>query len=58
MDVKPAVNKQPDRLIVSHMDDVKPIVSDQPDRLIGLPIVNTGGRDDCLRRMGQTPGQG
>ena len=34
---------------------VKPIVSDQPDRLIGLPIVNTGGRDDCLRRMGQTP---
>ena len=37
------------------MDDVKPIVSDQPDRLIGLPMVNTGGRDDCLRRMGQTP---
>ena len=55
VDVKPAVNKQPDRLIVSPMDDVKPIVSDQPDRFIGLPIVNTGGRDDCLRRMGQTP---
>ena len=55
VDVKPAVNKQPDRLIVSPMDDVKPIVSDQPDRLIGLPIVNTGGRDDRLRRMGQTP---
>ena len=55
VDVKPAVNKQPDRLIVSPMDDVKPIVSDQPDRLIGLPTVNTGGRDDCLRRMGQTP---
>ena len=55
VDVKPAVNKQPDRLIVSPMDVVKPIVSDQPDRLIGLPIVNTGGRDDCLRRMGQTP---
>ena len=55
VDVKPAVNKQPDRLIVSPMDDVKPIVSDQPDRLIGLPIVSMGGRDDCLRRMGQTP---
>ena len=55
VDVKPAVNKQPDRLIVSPMDDVKPIVSDQPDRFIGLPIVNTGGRDDCRRRMGQTP---
>ena len=57
--VKPAVNKQPDRVIVSPMDDVKPTVSDQPDRFIGSPIVNTGGRNDCLRRMGQTPpGQG
>ena len=28
--VKPAVNKQPDRVIVSPMDDVKPTVSDQP----------------------------
>ena len=55
VDVKPAVNKQPDRLIVSPMDDVKPIVSDQPDRLIGLPIVNTDGWDECLRHMGQTP---
>ena len=55
VDVKPAVNKQPDRLIVSPMDVVKPIVSDQPDRLIGLSIVNTDGRDDCLMRMGQTP---
>ena len=53
--VKPAVNKQPDRVIVSPMDDVKPTVSDQPDRFIGSPIVNTGGRNDCLRRMGQTP---
>ena len=55
VDVKPAVNKQPDRLIVSPMDVVKPIVSDQPDRLIGLSIVNTDGQDDCLMRMGQTP---
>ena len=53
--VKPAVNKQPDRVIVSPMDDVKPTVSDQPDRFMGSPIVNTGGRNDCLRRMGQTP---
>ena len=53
--VKPVVNKQPDREIVSPMDDVKPTVSDQPDRFIGSPIVNTGGRNDCLRRMGQTP---
>ena len=53
--VKPAVNKQPDRVIVSPMDDVKPTVSDQPDRFIGSPIVDTGGRNDCLSRMGQTP---
>ena len=53
--VKPAVNKQPDRVIVSPMDDIKPTVSDQPDRFIGSPIVNTGGRNDCLRHMGQTP---
>ena len=51
--VKSAVNKQPDRVIVSPMDDVKPTVSDQPDRFIGSPIVNTGGRNDCLERMGQ-----
>ena len=54
VNVKPAVNIQPDRLIVSPMDDVKPIVSDQPKRLIGLPIVNTDGWDERLRHMGQT----
>ena len=53
--VKPAVHKQPDRVIVSPMVDVKPTVCVQPDRFIGSPIVNTGGRKDCIRRMGKTP---
>ena len=53
--VKPAVHKQPDPVIVSPMVDVKPTVCDQPDRFIGSPIVNTGGRNDCIRRMGKTP---
>ena len=55
VDVRPDVNIQPDRLIVSPVDDVEPIVSDQPDRLIGLPIVNTDGWDEYLKCMGQTP---
>ena len=40
---------------MSPMVDVKPTVCVQPDRFIGSPIVNTGGRKDCIRRMGKTP---
>ena len=53
--VKPAVHKQPDRVIVSPMVDVKPTVCVEPDRFIGSPLVNTGGRKDCIGHMGQTP---
>ena len=55
VNVKPVVNEQPDRLIVIPVDDVKPIVNDQPDRLRVIPILNTDGRDDCLRKIMQAP---